>query len=591
MQLDPERLEEFRNALAAVESSAFGLVDAGIFPGATPYSSRSILLCRFGPEAEILLSGAAARAAALVSARSGVEVEWSVQAEADGGIACWIEYFPGGAHPAAADFALRALQAALVEAAASRSGNPAHARLARAEAERLDKAHAPQVFLQSRFLIAAARRAEIPVFSVGAAHVSWQFGWGSRSDIFYMTASLGDTVPGHQISWRKHVAKQFFRELGLPTSDWRVLGRDGDARRAAEAVGWPCVVKPTDRAFGTGVTANIRTADELNKAVALARNHSRAILIEAHEPGFDHRLMVVDGRLAVAVRREPPAITGDGRSSIADLIDMLNRGRDGSRAAGYLLPVERDQPLAALLAARGLSLRSVLPKGETLALRSTANFSTGGRGVDVTDSLHPQVRGMAELLAKALGLRTAGIDYITPDISRSHAEAGGGFIEVNAMPRLRVLMSEDHPEEEIGALVLGTRPGRIPVTLVAGSEAALAAIAEEVRKRTAATPGASAVSNKWAQVEATELPAAGLDPFAAVAAVLRHRAVDDLTILWSAAQIEEFGLPVDKLDRAIVIDEEIDRSWLVRCREIIAVPDAGQALAALISRGSPPPDS
>ena len=576
MKLHPQRVEEFRKA---IEASACRLTAVEVYPGATLYSPRSVVLCTFKANGEALIKADAEEASRLVSARLGIQMTWGVQADADHEIMCWVEYFPAGT--VAARFTVQALQAAFATVAAARSGDEAHLGAAEREIEQFEKIPAREIFVQSQFLITAARAADIPVHNVAGTGVGWQFGWGGRSDIFFMTASTGDTVPGHQMTRKKNVTKNLFRELGFPTPAYRVLRKEENVLRAAREIGWPCVVKPVDQAFGTGITSNIRTPAELAAAVSVARQYSPNIIIEAHEAGADHRLMVVDGRLIVAVRRELPFVTGDGNSTISELLAELNRFRDGTRENNYLLPVKPDASLDARLASEGLSMKSVLPDGTVLALSSVANFSAGGFASEVTSEVHPQIRGLAELLATSVGLRTAGIDYITTDISRSHAEVGGGFIEVNAMPRLRLLMAVGHPEEEIGGLVLGDRPGRIPVILIVGNSGALAELGEPVGRRTASIPGAAAAAAEWGQVGATMLPATGMDAFAIASAALRNLTVNELVILWSAAQIREYGLPVDKFARIIVIDGEIDEPWLSGfCADIIFADSASGAFEA-----------
>jgi hypothetical protein len=292
-------------------------------------------------------------------------------------------------------------------------------------------------------------------------------------------------------------------------------------------------VKPLDQAHGFGVTANITNPLDLDAAVSLATAKSRVFMIEAHEPGCDHRLMVVDGRLIAAVRREPPTVTGDGRSSVRELVAELNSRRRGSpREVAYLSPVEDDPALAATLAAEGASMEMVLAAGRRLALRSVANRSTGGIAIDVTAEVHPQLKALAEMLAGCVGLRSAGIDYITTDIGRSPAEAGGGFIEVNAMPGLTVLIAAGKSEEEIVSLVLGERPGRIPVTLITGSGVGLAEVEAAIREQCTRTPNAALASPHQARIGPVALPAPGLDATGIVDAVLRYPSVASLTVVW-----------------------------------------------------------
>jgi len=579
MKLNPAHVDSFRKALTNGNPGAFGLVDVEIFPGATPHSRRSSLVCTFDTGAKEAIEEAGQEAARLIERRLGLPVAWGMH-DAGQSLTLWFEYFPGGARYDSANFTVQALRAAFAKNVAESSGKKPHAEAAAREMERFERAPVRDIF-PSIFVIAAARHADLPIDNIGGSAVAWQFGWGARSDMFFVTGSLGDSVPGHQISWRKNIAKQFFREIGIPTPHWRMIAADGDALKAAEEVGWPCVVKPVDRAFGTGVTANISGPAELRVAVATVARMSRKIMIEAHEPGDDHRLMVVDGRLIAAIRRVPAEVMGDGRRTVEQLMTELNAGRDGTRTTGFLEKVAPDAALHARLATRGLKMDSVFPKGETLQLRTVANVSAGGSPNDVTDRVHPQIRGMAELLTNSLGLRAAGIDYVTTDISRSHAEVGGGFIEVNAMARVRVLVSGGRSEQEIGALMLGDRPGRIPVTLIVGDGESLEQLAGPVRERVASKPASAAVSPTWTQIGATELPMAGLDPFAAVAAALRHLTVAELVILWTPDEIACFGLPVDQIARTVLIGEEPKDTCLADiCGDIVVVADANAALKA-----------
>ena len=99
--------------------------------------------------------------------------------------------------------------------------------------------------------------------------------------------------------------------------------------------------------------------------------------------------------------------------------------------------------------------------------------------------------------------------------------------------------------ERIGWMLLGERPGRIPVRLIVADNEALVELAAPVRERVASRPGSAAVSHRWAQIGPTELQLTAADSFGAVSTVLRHLAVEELIILWTPAEIARFGLPVD----------------------------------------------
>jgi hypothetical protein len=230
---------------------------------------------------------------------------------------------------------------------------------------------------------------------------------------------------------------------------------------------------------------------------------------------------------------------------------------------GFLSPVTIDRDLLFRLQCLGLSLDSILPKGEVLVLRSAANRSAGGVVTDVTDRVHPQVRRWAEQLASSIGLRVAGIDYISEDISRDPAEIGGGFIEINATPGLHVLSAAGFNRVEIGAAVLGIEPGCIPVDLILAEREAI----EQVRLGLDHDPGHAIAWPHGAQIDATAIAAKGLTPFEIVGAMLRHRSVTRCTIIWSCEDMLLFGLPVDRI-RSTTLLSDPPEEWLAMLESI-----------------------
>jgi cyanophycin synthetase len=103
-----------------------------------------------------------------------------------------------------------------------------------------------------------------------------------------------------------------------------------------------------------------------------------------------------------------------------------------------LTNLELDNQAERLMAAAGHTAETVLPKGEIFYLRSTANLSTGGTAIDMTDVCHPDNKDMAERTIKAVGLDVGGVDFLTPDITKSYKDIGGAIVEVNAAPGFRM---------------------------------------------------------------------------------------------------------------------------------------------------------
>lgn len=481
--------------------------------------------------------------------------------------------------------AIAALSFALLSVMEFAAGATVDKRRSRADLKQLNMLCARRrPGFQSQVLMTAARHLNIPFLQVGEDRSLWQFGWGRRSECFWEAASNGDGLVSSRTAREKPVTKQIFRELGIPTSKWRRIGPREDFKPAAAAIGYPCAVKPSNGGRGTGVTANISNMAELERAVALARRQHSEILVEAHQAGSDYRLMVIEGRLMAAARRDPPSVVGDGTSTVRELVAAFNRPRQRSlREAGYLVPVADDAPLRATLASQSLSMDSVLAAGKRAMLLSNANRSTGGIAVDVLDQVHPQIRGYAEQLSTAMGLRVAGVDYITPDISRSPSEVGGSFIEINTTPGMTVHLAAGAREEEIGAWVLGDRPGRIPVTLILDEARSTT---EMLRYEASSDKSLAVASAKWAQIGNLELDLRTLDPVAAVTAPLRYPQVDALTVIWTLGELYALGLPVNQIDKIIVIGAHPREDWLELLHrvadEVLFVESPAEAVAARI---------
>lgn len=513
----------------------------------------------------------------LMSRGFGIELRSGSAIDTGGGITFWAEYLIVAGAFAAARLALLAAGAAL-----SGDGDPAGPL---ASELRRWKGLCARVRPnnESRILIEAARRRDIPVLPLCDYPSLWQFGWGARSELFWVTASNSDGVVGGRLSRFKDYQKRLFRSLGLPTPAWRVLASDTDLERLARAIGFPCVAKPIDGSGGKGVNADIRDMATLRQAVATGRRFSKQLLIEAHQPGDDHRLMVVDGKLVMAVRRDPPSVTGDGRSSITMLLAALNARRVKERErGGFLKPVPVDQGLRIALRGQGLTPDSVPAKGDRVRLRSNANHATGGDCANVLDQVHPQVARQAEHMAEAFGFRVAGIDYITPDIAEDPDEVGGGFIEINTAAGMEVLITEGIVRQDLAELVLGLKPGRIEVHLIvapAGDQDAIVASAAA-----GLGAGEAIATGAVSRLGTMKLPNGNASPSDRVNALLRYPTLKKLTIVWTGEQLRLSGLPVDRVDRSDLLGEELPPEWVALLERRSEELSTCDTLAALRKR-------
>lgn len=192
--------------------------------------------------------------------------------------------------------------------------------------------------------------------------------------------------------------------------------------------------------------------------------------------GSDHRILVIGGRMVAAARRVPAHVVGDGRSTVAQLVEEVNRDpRRGDGHENVLTKIKLDAAAERLLSSRGMTAESVPSGGEAVCLQETANLSTGGTAIDVTDQVHPDNRDLFERAAQVIGLDVAGLDVVTPDIARPLRDAGGGIIEVNAGPGFRMHLEPTEGKRRnvarpvIDLLFPKSVPCRIPIVSITGT--------------------------------------------------------------------------------------------------------------------------
>jgi len=274
----------------------------------------------------------------------------------------------------------------------------------------------------------------------------------------------------------KQLTKNLLDAAGVPVPRGEVVFSKPDAVAAARRVGFPVVVKPLDGNHGRGVSTNLVCADEVERAFERASAHRRAILVEKHFVGRDYRALVVGGEVAAIAERKPACVTGNGRDTVASLIQQVNA--DPRRGQGHervLTRIRMDETTQAVLARRGMTLESVPGDGLEVVLADTANLSTGGTAIDRTVEAHADNMAAARRAAQVVGLDVAGVDFVLPHIAVSWRETGGGVVEVNASPGLRMHLepSEGTPRPVARPIVENLFPAnapfRVPVAAVTGS--------------------------------------------------------------------------------------------------------------------------
>lgn len=303
-----------------------------------------------------------------------------------------------------------------------------------------------------------------------------QLGYGVHQKRIQATVTANTNQIATDIAGNKHATKKLLGDMGVPVPKGYRIREIDELEETLEAVGFPVVIKPLDGNHGKGATVGIRSLEDAKVAWERAKEYSRWIIVEKQLEGSDFRALVVNNRLIAVAERVPAHVVGDGERSIQQLIDQTNS--DPRRGYGHekvLTEIAIDHQSMRLIHNAGYELGSVLPKDERLFLKTTANISTGGTAIDLTDEVHPENVFLFERIARIIGLDVAGVDVIAPNVSEPLRETGGGIIEVNAAPGFRMHLS---PSEGIGRNVAehvidmlfppGT-PSRIPIFAITGT--------------------------------------------------------------------------------------------------------------------------
>jgi len=303
-----------------------------------------------------------------------------------------------------------------------------------------------------------------------------QLGWGSKQRRIQAAEVDGTSAISESIAQDKELTKRLLAAAGVPVPRGRPAKNIEDAWAAAEEIGLPVVVKPQDGNQGKGVTVNIETREHLEVAYKAAFEISNEVLVESYLPGSDYRLLVVGDKLIAAARREPPHVLGDGKHTVRELVEIVNKDpRRGEGHATSLTKIRFDDIALARLAVQGMTADTVPPRGQRVILRNNANLSTGGTATDVTDDVHPEVAARAIEAAKMIGLDVCGVDVVCDSMLEPLEDQGGGVVEVNAAPGLRMHLSPSYGKgRKVGEAIVEQvfapgDEGRIPVVAVTGT--------------------------------------------------------------------------------------------------------------------------
>lgn len=327
----------------------------------------------------------------------------------------------------------------------------------------------------TKSIIDEAMRRNIPWMRLGQDSMI-QLGYGANQMRFQATTTCKTNVLAVDLASNKQRTKQMLDAAAIPVPKGGVCTDEDSLKAIINEIGFPVVIKPLDGNQGKGATINITTWESAVAALAFAQNYSRKVMVEKFAEGFDFRVLVIDNKFVAAAKRIPAHVTGNGKDRISILIEKTNRDpRRGNGHENLLTKIRIDHDSEEMLQKQGLALESIPQKGEVVYLKSTANLSTGGASIDVTDDVHPDNILLVERIARIIGLDICGIDIMAPNLSEPLTATGGVVLEVNAAPgfRMHLAPNEGQPRNVaapvVDMLFPDGRPSRIPIIGITGT--------------------------------------------------------------------------------------------------------------------------
>jgi len=385
-----------------------------------------------------------------------------------------------------------------------------------------------------------------------------QFGWGSKQRRIQAAEIDSTSAVAESIGQDKDLTKRLLHAAGVPVPLGQPVDTVEEAWEVALKVGLPVVVKPQDGNQGKGVTVNITDRAQLEEAYRNAADYG-TVMVERFLPGHDFRLLVVGDQLVAAARREPPQVLGDGQHTVRELVDQVNLDpRRGEGHATSLTKIRLDDIAVARLAMQDLTPDSVPPKGQRVILRNNANLSTGGTATDVTDDVHPEVAARAVAAAQMVGLHICGVDMVAETVLRPLEEQGGGFVEVNAAPGLRMHLAPSYGKPRnvgqamVDRLFAHGDNGRIPVVAVTGTNGKTTTARLIAHLFTAQGMRVGMTNTDGVYVNGRQIDSGDCSGPKSARNVLRHPEVDAAVFETARGGILREGLGFDRCQVAVV---------------------------------------
>ncbi|MDT8999737.1 cyanophycin synthetase [Paucibacter sp. APW11] len=323
-------------------------------------------------------------------------------------------------------------------------------------------------------IVAAATDRRIPHIRLNEGNLV-QLGHGARQRRIWTAETDMTSAIAEGIARDKDLTKSLLKAVGVPVPEGVAVKSPAEAWEAAEDLGLPVVVKPSDGNHGRGVTLDLKKREDVEAAFHVADKEGSEVLVERYIPGNEHRLLVVGGQVVAAARGDEAWIVGDGKHTVRELVDQ-QINTDPRRGLTEDFPLNRitlgEDPVVLLdLQRQGVTPDSVPEAGQRILIQRNGNVA-----IDCTAQVHPDVARAVSLAARTIGLDIAGVDLVATDIAKPLAETGGAIVEVNAGPGLLMhLKPAEGMPQPVGQAIIDhlfaeDESGRIPIVGIAASQ-------------------------------------------------------------------------------------------------------------------------
>jgi cyanophycin synthetase len=303
-----------------------------------------------------------------------------------------------------------------------------------------------------------------------------QLGYGVHQVRFQATITDKTSNIAVDIACNKEETKRMLYEASIPVAKGDICYDEEDLKKTIDRINFPIVIKPLDGNHGKGASINVLNWEDAVEGLHHAKKYSRKVIVERFITGFDFRVLVIDNKVVAAAQRVPAHVKGDGKHTIENLIEIENKDpRRGYGHENVLTEISIDRDTLDLLAKKNYTLETIPEKNEIVYLKSTANLSTGGTSIDVTDMMHPENIFLSERISRVIGLDVCGIDIMAKNLTQPLKENGGVILEVNAAPgfRMHLAPAEGLPRNVaapvIDMLYPPGKPSRIPIIAITGT--------------------------------------------------------------------------------------------------------------------------